>query len=419
MWSGSRREHGDLGRLDRGPHRRALDETELLDRRGRDLRDEWHRAVDPNAHAVAEQLDALHVPAATLRGLPVGRSRCSATECGWTTASAAPVPASGDDERARRVSRSTRVAVRRCRGAGSRRRARRRSSSAGRAETSANVPHWTTRPCSRMTRRSASAAASSGSWVTSRRTPAERREVTPQLAPHRAPRALVERGERFVEEQQPRFGGERARERDPLRLPARERARLLARERRPGRPRSSAAAPRRARGAAPGAAAAEAERDVLEHREVREEQVVLEHDADRPALGRREDAAAVVEHRRRRARCGRDRSGRGRRARAAASSCPRRSARAPRRSRRRRPAARRRVRANRAGVRRARTASRPSVSTRVIRHRASGRAAARAPRCTPRAARCSARSRHRGSSRAGGRRRAVSSGCGPGCCRRT
>src|SRR5262249_41075169 len=45
------------------------------------------------------------------------------------------------------------------------------------------------------------------------------------------------------------------------------------------------------------AARPQPERDVLEHAEVREEQVVLEHEADRPLLGRREGAGGgVLEH---------------------------------------------------------------------------------------------------------------------------
>ena len=50
-------------------------------------------------------------------------------------------------------------------------------------------------------------------------------------------------------------------------------------------------------GAARDPAGAEAERDVLQHGEVREQEIVLEHDADRSALGRHEDAGAVVEDR--------------------------------------------------------------------------------------------------------------------------
>ena len=249
-WSGSRRVHGDLGRLDRGPHRRALDETELA-ATAAGVTSATSGTAPPTRTRTRSPSSSMlcTCPAETLRGLPVGRSRCSATE----RVDARPRARRRCPRRGRRASRrsasSMRVAVARCRGAGSRRRARRRSSSAGGPRRPRTCRVWTTAPCSRMTRRSASAAASSGSWVTSSRTPAERSPRWLRSSRRTAPaRALVERGERLVEEQQPRFGGDRTGERDPLGLPARRAARgFIAARSRPGRrDRATAPRPRRA-----------------------------------------------------------------------------------------------------------------------------------------------------------------------------
>ena len=339
------------------------------------------------------------VPSETLRGLPVGRSRCNATARGCSTANASPVPASGtmslpaclEKPGGRRA---------RCRAAGSRRRDRRRSRSAAARETSANVPRLhdgavleddeaigERRGVERVVRDEQSHAR-------------ERRELAAQLAPHRAASRLVERGERLVEEQEPR-----------ARSPAHGRARRAA----PGRPTARAASRRRApRGrlvrarrapgrvgrARPVPAAAQPERDVLEHAEVREQQVVLEHDADRAPLGRDEHVGRRRRGRRRRARCARDRAAT-------------------------RPAS---ARSNvvlpapfgpstatvspsadlQLGVEVERAEAEPDLrASRLIRHRASDRGGTRARRRTPRAARGSSRSRPAGSTRAGGRPRAA------------
>ena len=341
-----------------------------------------------------------------------GRARRGAatTERGWMHRERVAGPRVGDDERARRSGgRCGRRA--RCRAAGSRRRARRRSSDRGRAETSANVPVWTTAAVLEDDEPIGERGRVERIVGDEQPHAAERRELAAQLAPHRAACALVERGERLVEQQQPRLGGHRPRERDPLRLPARELARLHAAPSRRGRRVRASPSRRVAPRPRPRAPAAEPERDVLEHGEVREQQVVLEHDADRAPLGRHE------------------RRGRRRRATTPSSSMRPRSigtSPASARSNVVLPApfgpriatvspsaglrARRRDRATRAGARRARA--------RLIRHRASGRAATRAPRRTPRAARCSGRSRPRAWTPAAGRPRAASSACGPGCCRR-
>ena len=63
---------------------------------------------------------------------------------------------------------------------------------------------WTTPP-SRMTTRSASTIASTGSWVTTSAGAGEVGEVPPQLGAHLQPGAGVERGQRLVEQQQRRF----------------------------------------------------------------------------------------------------------------------------------------------------------------------------------------------------------------------
>ena len=138
--------------------------------------------------------------------------------------------------------------------------------------------------------RSASATASSSSWVTRIARTGERREMRAQIAPQLGADADVERGERLVEQQQARLRRERARERDALRLPARQLTGLLARV-------LGEADARRAirrRVAAPPTSgcrrAAQTEGDVLAHAQVREEQVVLEHDTDGSLLGHDVDA---------------------------------------------------------------------------------------------------------------------------------
>ena len=92
--------------------------------------------------------------------------------------------------------------------------------------------------------------------------------------------------------------------------PDRPRARVASRRASAARStRSSVAVAARRAAAATRAPAAEPERDVLEHGEVREEQVVLEHDADRAPLGRHEHVVRRRRGPRRRARCGRGRCG--------------------------------------------------------------------------------------------------------------
>ena len=177
--------------------------------------------------------------------------------------------------------------------------------------------------------------ASSGSWVTSSVQPAEVAQVPAQLGADVQPGAGVERGERLVEQQQPRVGGQGAGQGDPLRLPAGQAPRAVRRRGRRARPgrASAAAAGAGLAGAAP--RRAQAEGDVLERGQVREEQVVLEHDADRPALGAARTSAAGSSRTSPSSAMRPRRAAAARPARAARWSCRRRSGRAARRPRRR------------------------------------------------------------------------------------
>src|SRR6476469_3269586 len=113
-----------------------------------------------------------------------------------------------------------------------------------------------------------------------------------QLATDRAAGALVQRGQRLVEEQEARIGDRCPCQRNSLRLTTGEFAGLGVRtvgkpdlfERRRGGPTGRVAID---------ATAAKAERNVLEHAEVREEQVVLEDHADRSTFRTDEHTRAV------------------------------------------------------------------------------------------------------------------------------
>src|SRR5690606_21730799 len=104
----------------------------------------------------------------------------------------------------------------------------------------------------------------------------------------------VEGGERLVQQQETGLHGQRPRERDPLRLPARQLPRTRRRE-----PRQADAVqpPRGALAGGPAARtpAARPERDVLQHAEVREQQIVLEHHADAAALRRQRAQIRAVQ----------------------------------------------------------------------------------------------------------------------------
>ena len=249
----SPREHRDVGGLDRGPDRAAFDDAELAQRGRGDLGDQRHRAADPHPHAVAEQLDALdRARPSRCAGCRPARSRCSATERGWITASDVAGPGAGHHDRARRSASST------------------RSPSAGAASRftpTSSATYARARPGGDVGERAGlhDAAVLEDDEPVGERgrverivgheepDAGERRELAAQVAPHRAARALVERGERLVEQEEPRLGRQRPRERDALGLPAGELARLHRRA--VGEPdrveRTRAAAPRAARRLAP------------------------------------------------------------------------------------------------------------------------------------------------------------------------
>ncbi len=118
-------------------------------------------------------------------------------------------------------------------------------------------------------------------------------EVAAQLGPHLDPGAGVQRGERLVEQQQPWAGGQRPRQGHPLRLPTRQRSRLgasvLAQAEalepavRLGPSRILRSSPR-----------PQTEGDVVERGQAREQEVVLEDDADRSLRRGYEDIGVRV-----------------------------------------------------------------------------------------------------------------------------
>ena len=171
--------------------------------------------------------------------------------------------------------------------------------------------------------RSASAAASSKSCVTSRVGRSELAEELLQLDADCRARVCVERGQRLVEQEHPRAACERPGEPDPLALSARELGR-------PGLGKvSDPEAVEKLR--APRLPAVD---DVLLDRHVREERVLLEDETDAATLGRHVDAAPRSRTARRPASSIRPRSGgRGRRSRAGLSTSRRPKARPARPSR--------------------------------------------------------------------------------------
>ena len=116
----------------------------------------------------------------------------------------------------------------------------------------------------------------------------ERREVASQVAPNSAACARVERCERLVEQQQARVGGQGTGKRGALRLAAGKCLRALVGVLRqpdpldPVRCTPAGGGLRRTAGTQPIG-------DVLEHRHVFEQDIVLEDEADGPGLGFDED----------------------------------------------------------------------------------------------------------------------------------
>ena len=119
--------------------------------------------------------------------------------------------------------------------------------------------------------------------------PVERLQVPAQITAHVAACAGIERSQRLVEQEQMWFGRQRTSEGDTLRLTTRESSRRVGGvigESDTSQP-FGGVPPRLGSRGAPGP---QAEGDVLERRKVSEQQIVLEHDADRTLLGRHEDA---------------------------------------------------------------------------------------------------------------------------------
>ena len=125
---------------------------------------------------------------------------------------------------------------------------------------------------------------------------AERCQVPAQVAAQLRSSLHVDRREGLVEQQHAGLDGERARQRHALPLPTRERAGSCAgpvAEAHALEPRARDPARLRARPPV----TAQAERDVVESRHVRKEQLVLEHDGDGPLLRRHGDALRrILEH---------------------------------------------------------------------------------------------------------------------------
>jgi len=133
--------------------------------------------------------------------------------------------------------------------------------------------------------------------VIKRRIPGNVARVAAQVASDFVTGGGVERGERFVEQKDRRLGGEGAGQRDSLRLPAGQltRSSLLAAVEpdalQPERGVTTRVAAARPSGSQPVG-------DVVDRAQMREQQVVLEHDADGPSFGRQVHAlVGVVEHR--------------------------------------------------------------------------------------------------------------------------
>ena len=138
----------------------------------------------------------------------------------------------------------------------------------------------------RLTTRSAMAAASSWSWVTSTAVVCSARRIARQVDGEPVVQLAVEPGERLVEQQHPRARGERAGERDPLGLAAAQvgdRTRIRTRRGRPGRAARRTRAARRRRGTP---CMRNPKRDVGRHVRCGEQLLVLEDHADAAPVGR-------------------------------------------------------------------------------------------------------------------------------------
>ena len=148
----------------------------------------------------------------------------------------------------------------------------------GRAYTSAGAPICSSRPARMTPTRSATASASSWSWVTNSVVVPTSSCTPPDLVAQLHPHLGVQRGERLVEQQHARLDGERAGQRDPLLLAAGElvgvAVGLLGEAH---QVQHLAGRGRRSRLALP--RSLQSERDVVERGQVREEAVGLEDHA--------------------------------------------------------------------------------------------------------------------------------------------
>ena len=121
----------------------------------------------------------------------------------------------------------------------------------------------------------------------------ELREVRAQVGAYVDPGRGVERGERLVEQEDARPARQGARERGPLLLPAGELVGGTRGQRLEPEPRDPLGGVRPRPGLR-AAGRAEAERDVVEDGEVREQPVLLEHDTDLTPRGRDEQVGGGV-----------------------------------------------------------------------------------------------------------------------------
>ena len=134
-----------------------------------------------------------------------------------------------------------------------------------------------------MTSRSASTSASSGSWVTSRVAPGVRRRGGGAARARVSSRVRASSAASGSSSSSSvGSDGQRPGQRDPLRLPAGQLPGLALRRASASPTRSSQSRGLRPRARRSSPAAARAERDVVQRGQVREQQVVLEHHADRP-----------------------------------------------------------------------------------------------------------------------------------------
>ena len=157
---------------------------------------------------------------------------------------------------------------------------------AGWRQTSAGAPTCSMWPSCITTSRSASANASSWSWVTNRMVRPSLTNSARSSVTIRSRSALVECAERFVEHEQPWGRRQRAREGDPLLFTAGELGNASMLESIHADERQRLARPRRSSSVARDTLHAQPEGDVAEDVAVGEQRVILEHQAEAAFVGR-------------------------------------------------------------------------------------------------------------------------------------